>query len=159
MRTWAGQFGIALLAVAFAPLAGFGPSARAGYLVTDGGFRSAVVGKGGPDLALGMSGAANSQESSDPRDRQQPNGNGPQSPSPSSRLSQAYHVLWMGLGQSGAGAGSIPTGPVSGGSALYAAVGARLLPMHAQLTGWLYIDELESRPPPFPSRLFRPPRF
>jgi hypothetical protein len=41
---------------------------------------------------------------------------------------------------------------------LPAAIGARLALPPVLVASWLYIDELASRPPPFPSRLFRPPR-
>ena len=156
MRSWACRFGIALLALALAPLAGFGSRAQAGYLVHDPALRSAILGNDFADNAADMSGAATGQDQSYPQDQKHPDGNGPQSPSPTTRLTQAHH-LWMGLGQSGAGAGSVPS-PSAGGSALYAAVGLQLAPPPVHLAGWLYIDKQESRPPPFPSRLFRPPR-
>jgi hypothetical protein len=158
MRSWACQVGFAVLAVALAPLAGMAPRAQAGYLLTDPGLRSAAGGNGICDAGAGMGGAASGERLADPREPRHGDGNGPQSPSPLDRLSQARDAWWMALGQSGTGAGS--TSPLSSGSGsgLPAAVGVRFALPPAQVAGWFYIDDLESRPPPFPSRLFRPPR-
>jgi hypothetical protein len=158
MGSWACQCGIAFVAVALAPLAGLGPCARAGYLVTDPAVRSNFSGCGLSDAGAAMGGATSAENPSDRRGHPSQGENTPYLPSPSDRLSPAHDALWAGLGQSGAGAGSVPTTSAGAGSALYAAVGARLVLSPVQLTGWLYIDELQSRPPHFPSRLFRPPR-
>jgi hypothetical protein len=141
-----------------APLAGMSPRAQAGYLLTDPGLRSAAGGSGICDAGSGMGGTASGERVADPREPKRGDGNGPQSPSPLDRLTQARHAWWMALGQSGTGAGSTSSSSSGSGSGLHAAVSVRFVLPTAQVAGWFYIDDLESRPPPFPSRLFRPPR-
>jgi hypothetical protein len=150
MRFSACHLGISLLALAVGPLLGFGARAQAGYLVTDPAARPAIL-----DSSAGA--GATATKVVEPQQKRNDE-NRSDAPWHSDRLLTTHHLWWMGLGQSGTGAGSIPTSSGSSGSALHATVGTRLALPPVQLTGWLYIDELQSRPPPFPSRLFRPPR-
>jgi hypothetical protein len=62
-----------------------------------------------------------------------------------------------GLRPSDGGAGSPPSGPGSGGPVLYAIVSAPVVPQ-ATRSALLFLNDTLSWPPPFASRLFRPPR-
>jgi hypothetical protein len=158
MRLLPSRFGLALLALVLAPLLGTGSRAQAGYLVIDPALRTTFFDTGRSNAGSGMTGAAEEKEAF-PRRVQEPNDrHWPLAPSCPGCLLRTPDLWWMGIGQSGSGAGGVSTLSVTGGSGLHAAVGAKLTLPPLQAVGWLYIDAVESRPPPFPSRLFRPPR-
>jgi len=145
MRFTPCQFGVALLALVLGPVLGVGGSAHAGYLVKRPLERFAVT---GTDAESGMA-DAESDPSKEPL---------PATPGPTTHLRESYHLWWMGLGNSGAGSNPVSTSAGSGVSVLHANVFSQVNLPPLQVVGWLYFGEVHYRPPPFASRLFRPPR-
>lgn len=75
------------------------------------------------------------------------------------RLVGSNHLVWSALGQSGSGMAGASRVP-SGSNAVPQAA-AVLSPVNASphsVARWLYLEDVQYRPPPFASRLFRPPR-
>jgi hypothetical protein len=76
-----------------------------------------------------------------------------------SRLKDTDFVWWSGLAQAGSGCGSAAAGPsVSGSGPGTAAISSAMNLSPSQVVRWLYFADMHYRPPPFASRLFRPPR-
>jgi hypothetical protein len=126
-----------------------GARAHAGYLVTDPTVRFGLI-ESGQASAASNGGGAQAKEPGSSQDGNRLEG-----------LVIARGLvsdLWMGLGQSGAGSSAPSTIGGTGVSGIHAAVVANPKLPPLLLVGRLYLADLDSRPPPFPSRLFRPPR-
>jgi hypothetical protein len=156
MRCSTRQFALALLAVVVGPLLGVGASARAGYLATDPRLGAALLENGPSGAGSGLASAAGHKHLAvtyGPDD-----GRGPGVPCPGERLPEVRPIWWMAMALGQSRAGSPPAPPVGGGSVAPAAVVAGLSLPPLPMVGWLYIDGVDWRPPPFAARLFRPPR-
>lgn len=141
MRSLATQLGLSLAVLLAWPLLGGGSQAQASFLVCSPDYAS--VESGMVDRPLVSDSEADQQRGSDML----------------ARLARSDSLLWTGLAQSGAGAAGA-AGASSGGSsvlqvvAVFSQVNLSPLPV----VRWLYFEDVSYRPPPFSSRLFRPPR-
>jgi hypothetical protein len=146
-----------LALVVAAPLLGLGGSARAGYLAPVslvsrtpvGAFSDGLSQSNGDDGASAPASDESTPDINPPYD-----GSDPQSPS--------YGPAFAGLSPTyfGAGAGSpgpsFDSGP--GSSSPMPGVVTRPETDAPALAGTLFLESADRRPPPFPSRIFRPPR-
>jgi len=144
MRSLLRQFGLALAVLIAWPLLGGGAHAWASFILTPP--------PGWSDSHSEGSDAPVPDGQTDPNSGEHPSPNDP------GRYVGDHPLWWTGLGQSG-GCGSTSLVSTSGGSIPPAFAGAAqvsLAPLQA--AEWLYLGDAQDRPPPFPSRLFRPPR-
>jgi hypothetical protein len=149
MRSPACQLVLALATLLVGPLLGFGGRASANYLVrTPPG--PATVSLADLDILPQTGGWGETGTSeTDPARKIDP---------------QPTHTLplgdlWAGLSNSGAGCGSPSSaGGSVGASGPAAAVSVPVTLPPLLLVRRLYFEDVCCRPPPFPSRLFRPPR-
>jgi len=132
-----------LAVLAAALLLGWGGQARAGYVTT-------------ASLAddPGMAGA--SQTALDATSAESPS-DGEQILLPSAWTSPSA-LLHSDAPTTGAGGQPAPDGPGAGGPHSQTTAASRPQVDPPTLVGVLFLGDTERRPPPFPSRLFRPPR-
>jgi len=143
MRSWACQFGLSLAVLIAWPLLGISNQAQAAFLVRPPGWSQSA------SETTDM-GSGDDRESNREADKQLPN--------VSARLG-ADTLWWAGNSPSGAGCSGTSGAPSGAGSVLQ--VVALFSPVHLsplQVVRWLYFEDVDDRPVPFPSRLFRPPR-
>jgi hypothetical protein len=153
MRSPACQYGLSLTALLALPLFGAGARVEARFLRVDPsqhrGILAEMLEGSSSSVPVGTVGEPRS-ESSGPADEERP-----QEPA---RLALRSLEVWQGFGSTNTSCGS-PSGFVShSGSGTYVAVSEQVGLPPLQMAGWLFLDEVQSRPPPFASRLFRPPR-
>ncbi len=144
MRFSCYQFGLSLAVLLAWPLLGGGSQAQASFLVR------------APDYSGTESGMADGTVAAEPESNQEVDKRNCRDVLV--RVAGAYS-LWVGLAQSGAGAAGA-SGATSGGSSVLPAVSV-LLQVNLSppsVVQWLYFKDVHYRPPPFSSRLFRPPR-
>jgi hypothetical protein len=154
MRSVAFQFVFSLTALVVQPLLGVGARIQASYLVVDPLRHSATLAQMMEcSSTSGMAEAENEPKTESDRDL-----NKRRLPDPTSFVLGSFDLCWTGPSQSGTGCGS-PSGFVCvGGSGQYAAISALVNLPPLQVVRRLYFKNVHCRPPPFPSRLFRPPR-
>jgi hypothetical protein len=150
VRSWSCQLLVSFGLVLFGPIFGWDGSAQAGYLArfqivqpciplfTDGASCSSLA-------ELGAVVLGDVDDEPGPR-------RGEQSVSPS-----LAEILMAARGGSTRSTGAGSQQPPSGNSH-YLATAARSQPEVANLVGFLFLQDGKRRPPPFPSRIFRPPR-
>jgi hypothetical protein len=158
MRSSPTQFELALLTLVVWPLVGAGDQARAGFLLANP-FERPPLSTLAAEARADGDGMAKSEVPQESASAQQPRDErAPDVPAPANTLLESYSLWTFGLGQS-AGNGTTAAG-ASGisVSVLPAALNAPvdLLP-HPEVCR-AYFADLLFRPPPFASRLFRPPR-
>jgi hypothetical protein len=145
MRSLASKLGLSLALLLAWPLLGGGNQAQASFLVGSAGYSNNESGM--------MDGvvASESEVNQDVDQRRCPN--------LLARMAGGDPLAWAGLAHSGAGAAGASGSP-SGGSSVLQAVAlfsqVNLSPL--SVVRWLYFEDVHYRPPPFSSRLFRPPR-
>jgi hypothetical protein len=143
MRSLAYQFGLSL-AILFAwPLLGGGSQAHASFLVP-----SPI-----PSSESGMNGcdtAAPDSERNQEADKQP----GRDIPVRVNGVDPLLAGAQTGAGAAGASGSSTVGGSVLQAAAVFSHVNLAPLPV----VRWLYFEDVHFRPPPFSSRLFRPPR-
>jgi hypothetical protein len=144
MRSWACQFGVSLAVLIAWPLLG-GGEVRAAFLVRT---------TGASETDSGMTGGDSRSDGESDEHRS------PEAPVDPGRFLRIDSLSWAGLGNtaSGAGFGGTSVSPDSGGFTSSAAVFSHVNLPPAQLVRWSYFVDVQYRPPPFASRLFRPPR-
>jgi hypothetical protein len=138
MRVAAYQFGLSVSLLLAWPLLGGGNPVQAAFLVqTNSASEAGEMGAAGTEF----------DKSPTPSDDRLPEGSG-----------RVHLLRWTGAATTGAGCGSA-SGSTTGGSAVFpAALDSEAKVSPTQLVRWLYFEDLHYRPPPFASRLFRPPR-
>jgi hypothetical protein len=139
MRSRISQFGLPVGVLVAWLWLGAGNHAHAAFLVRP---------VGSSDAESGMATAATDSDSDAPERS---------SPKVPARLFAA-DPLWAVHGQSGAGCSGTSVAPTGAGSVLHATVFSHTDLSPLPVVRWLYFEGVDSRPPPFPSRLFRPPR-
>jgi hypothetical protein len=155
VRTVTSRILLPLTILVAAPLLGWGGRAQAGYVAPASLLVSTAadyLSNGAPQADLdGMGAAPADSEASDSRllDHQGP------VPLPCGSLSL---MTTSCAPTTGAGGQPAPNGPGAGGVNSQTTLASRSQIDPPTLVGILFLDEVLHRLPPFPSRLFRPPR-
>jgi len=153
------QFGLALTTLVVWPLLGAGNQVRAGFMLNPPAEHSPLSFTVHDALLIVDGGMDSSDEVQDstllrqPREERIPESRAPGPPC------LVFFSLWtLGLGQSPGGCTSTSGVSSVGVPGLHATLSAPVvLPPRAQVCR-LTISDIPFQPPPFPSRLFRPPR-
>jgi hypothetical protein len=139
-----------------APLLGWSGRAQAGYVTPVSAVaatHSDSLADGGPQMGMdGMGASSADSNSGDPQLLER------QSLKTTAPGSLAF-LTTFGTPSTGAGAPPAPNGPGAGGVNSQTTVAARPQVDPPTLVGVLFLEEVTRRLPPFPSRLFRPPRY
>jgi hypothetical protein len=156
VRTVISRILLPLTVLVAAPLLGWGGRAQAGYMTPV----SAVATTHSDCLAdcapqTGMDGMSAASADSDSGDSQLLERQSLKATPPGSLAL----LTTFGAPSTGAGAPPAPNGPGAGGVNSQTTVAARPQVDPPTLVGVLFLEEATRRLPPFPSRLFRPPRY
>jgi hypothetical protein len=145
MRCLGYQFGLSLAVLLAWPLLGGGNQTQAAFL---------IPGNGSTDSSRGMSTLEF--------------GSQPDYPNTPTEKRLSEDLAWLlgvdplrgsGLTRAGSGCGSPPSGPSLSGSVFVADSSSAVNLSPLSVARWLYFEDVHYRPPPFASRLFRPPRW
>ena len=145
MRSLATKIGLSLAMLLAWPLLGGGSQAQASFLVPLAGYSGV---ESGMTDGAGF-GEADATQDADQRNRADA----------LARVAGIHPLLLAGLVPSGAGAAGASGAPSGASSVLQAvAVFSQVNLSPLPVVRWLYFEDVHYRPPPFSSRLFRPPR-
>lgn len=150
MRSWSTRILLPLTWLVAAPLMGWGGHARAGFdssaVLVGRPHADSFTDNGGPQAASAEVGPGESSFSIEPR-RQD------------AKVLQALYASSSAGFHFGAGSmGAASSGPSAGGFSPFPSVSSRPRIDGATLAGVLFLQAVARQSPPFPSRLFRPPR-
>ncbi|HVS40493.1 MAG TPA: hypothetical protein VMS17_33355 [Gemmataceae bacterium] len=146
MRTVTTRILLPLTVLVAGPLMGWGGFARAGYVAPE-----SQVAAPHADGVMNANGAETAAMPADPRGDDGP----AQIRSPWGSLSA---LLNAGAPSTGASGQPTPGGPGAGASGPQPSLVSRPQTDPPAVAGVLFLEEVQLRLPPFPSRLFRPPR-
>jgi len=158
MRFSPTQFGLALLTVVVWPILGGSNQVRAGVILNNALELPPLFGPMEDSPTWGMTLSRSEEQPNGASPSQPSEGSSPSSPRTEYSILVCYSLWTFSLGES-AGTSSSTSGVSGVGvSGLQMTLNEPVDLLSQQADGRLYHDFVKSRPPPFPSRVYRPPR-